>query len=256
MTKSPYAGKLEKSWATVTQRLVHKHPLKLPELRDTAVAAWGTLWKSTVGAGASSIRLSELKVPATIVGYFFEVLLARELETRHPELWRGSRSKDEKDLVFLPDPTLSVEIKASGQAGFKVYGNRSYGQTPERESLVKKEKSGYYVTVNFYEQNLTLLRFGWIDAEDWEPQKAATGQMAGLKPAVYKYKLISISGAYRQSAPVILLDGVGRKTADAFARLGIQTIGELLAYSDQLPPRLERIKVFNKEFLAGCYEQS
>ena len=47
----------------------------------------------------------------------------------------------------------------------------------------KKEKSGFYITVNFFNQTLTLMRFGWIDADDWDPQEAPTGQMAGLKQA-------------------------------------------------------------------------
>jgi hypothetical protein len=150
MTSSPYAGKPEKSWLAITHDLAAKHPLKLAELREVAIVAWGTLWQTTVGSGNTSVRLSELRVPATIVGYFFEILLARELEVRHPQLWRGSQSKAEKDLVYVPDPSFSVEIKASGQAGFEVYGNRSYGQRSENELLVKKEKSGYYITVNFF----------------------------------------------------------------------------------------------------------
>lgn len=254
MTSSPYQGKPESAWQAVTQRLVSQHPLKLPELLDAALAAWGMLWQTTVGASAIAICLTDLKVPATIVGYFFEVLLARELASRHPELWRGSQSKEEKDLVYLPDPLLSVEIKASGQTGFKVFGNRSYGQKSENEVLVKKEKSGFYITANFHRQSLTLLRFGWIDADDWDAQEAPTGQMAGLKPAVYRSKLVEIPGAYRQQAPIILLNGVGPKTAEEFTQLGIHTIADLLAFTDELPSRLARIKHANEELLSGCYD--
>ncbi len=149
MNSSHYAGKPEKSWAAITRRLVARHPLELDELREVALIAWRTLWETTVGSGETSVRLTELRVPGTIVGYFFEVLFARELTRRYPEEWRCSQSKDEKDHVYLPDPSLSVEIKASGQAGYKVYGNRSYGQKSENALLVKKEKSGFYLTVNF-----------------------------------------------------------------------------------------------------------
>ncbi len=248
MSISPYAGKAETEWLGITQNLVAKHPLQPSVLLDASLTSWGTLWQTAVGAGELAVKLSDLKVPATIVGYFFEILLARELERRNP-LWRGNQTKDEKDLVYISDPSLSVEIKASGQAGFKVFGNRSYGQKPESDTATKKEKSGYYITVNFYQQTLTLIRFGWIDADDWDAQEAPTGQMAGLRKAVYDYKLISIRGPYQQQTPIHLLDGVGPAIALQFGDLGIRTIGDLSRYSDKLPRRLERILKRNQSFL-------
>jgi hypothetical protein len=222
-------------------------------LLETALDSWDTLWKTTVGTGPLAVKLADLSVPATVIGYFFEVLLARELERRDPR-WRGGRSKEEKDLVYVPALPLSVEIKTSGQPGFKVYGNRSYGQKTGSEPLIKKEKSGFYITVNFLNQTLTLIRFGWIDADDWDPQEAPTGQMAGLRPAVYAYKLIPISGSYRQRAPVLLLDGVGPATAKQFAALGIETIGDLMRYPGEFPRRLARIIQKNRSFLDGCID--
>jgi hypothetical protein len=122
---SPYVDKTESEWLEVTRKLVESHPIKTADLLDTAVTAWAMLWQTTVGTAPMAMKLSDLRVPATIVGYFFEVLFAREMQRRAPALWRGNQSKDEKDLVYVPDPNFSVEIKASGQAGFKVYGNRS-----------------------------------------------------------------------------------------------------------------------------------
>jgi hypothetical protein len=252
MTTSPYSGRPESSWLGITHQLVRNHPLKPAMLLEAALTTWATLWRTTVGTGPLSVKLTDLRVPATIVGYFFEVLLARELERRAPKLWRGTQSKDEKDLVYLPDPALSVEIKTSGQAGFKVYGNRSYGQKSGIDLLVKKEKSGFYITVNFFHQTLTLIRFGWIDADDWDPQEAPTGQMAGLKQAVYDYKLIPVPGSYRQKAPVLLLDGVGPATAAQLAGFGIHTIGDLLHFKGELPARLARMIQKNQNFLDKC----
>ena len=157
-------------------------------------------------------------------------------------------------MVCISDPNFSVEIKASGQAGLKVYGNRSYGQRSQSAARTKKEKSGYYITVNFFNQTLTLIRFGWIDAEDWDPQEAPTGQMAGLKQAVYEGKLIPLPGAYRQHAPVLLLDGVGATTAALFAEHGIATVGDLLRHEGELPARLARVKQLNASFLNACVE--
>ena len=252
MTGSPYSGKSESSWLAVTRRLVGAHPLQLPVLRDAAVATWSTLWQTTLGEGQTSVRLSELSVPATVVGYFFEVLLARELGRRFPGAWRGNRSKEEKDLVYEPDPSLSIEVKTSGQLGLKVFGNRSYGQKASGEAPVKKEKSGYYVTVNFFERVLTLIRFGWIDADDWDPQQAATGQMAGLRQAVYDYKLLPVPGSYRRHAPIRLLEGVGETTDRRFAELGIRTVGDLLGFTGDLPRNLTRVRELNRQFIAGC----
>ncbi len=256
MTQSPYAGKPESSWPRITQRVVAGHPLKVSDLLDASLAAWDTLWQTSIGTGDTSVQLSGLKVPATIVGYFFEILFCREMERCHPKLWRGSQSKQEKDLVYLPDPSYSIEIKASGQAGYRVFGNRSYGQKSADALLAKKEKSGFYLTANFYQQTLTLLRFGWIDADDWIPQAAPTGQMAGLRQQVYKHKLIPIEGAYRQQAPLILLAGVGKSTAEQCGQLGLHTIGDLLRFTGTLPTRVARIKDFNSNFLNGCYDKS
>ncbi len=249
---SPYENQPESTWRGITESLLQAHPLMLAELLDVAQTAWGLLWQTTVGTGAVAARLADLRVPATIVGYFFEVLFSRELQRRSPTLWRGNQSKDEKDVVYLPDPGFSIEIKASGQAGFKIYGNRSYGQKSENALLAKKEKSGYYITVNFFDQTLTLVRFGWIDATDWDPQEAPTGQMAGLKSAVYGGKLVALPGAYRQHTPVRLLDGVGDSTALQFAETGINTIGDLIRYQGKLPPRLDKIKDRNASFLMEC----
>jgi hypothetical protein len=256
MSTSPYAGRQESQWARITNRLVAHHPLKLPTIVSVAVSAWETLWKTTVGAGKTAVRLYDLRVPATIVGYFFEILFAKELQRRSPELWRGGASKDEKDVVCLKDASLCIEIKTSGQCGFKVYGNRSYGQRSKNDLLLKKEKSGYYITANFFERSLTLLRFGWIDAEDWDPQEAPTGQMAGLKPSVYRHKLIGIPGAYRREAPVIVLDGVGPKADEEFRNARIRTVGDLLKNRDKLPGRLARLAENNRQFLDACSDES
>jgi hypothetical protein len=240
---SPYAGKPEEKWGKITKRLLAAHPLTEAVIREVALAAWDKVWDTTVGSGATAVRLGELRVPATIVGYFFEVLCSREMQARWPGEWRGNRSGDEKDLVCLKNPRLSVEIKTSGQLGRRVYGNRSYGQDAQNEALVKKEKSGYYITVNFYRQALTLLRFGWIDASDWKPQSSPTGQMAGLPDKVYRHKLVVIPGDYQLNGPVELLRGVGPKAARALQEINVHTIRDLLDFAGPLPnARLQRVR--------------
>lgn len=229
-------------------QIVEQHPLKSERILEVALAGWDKLWQTTIGSGATAVRLAQLDAPATVVGYFFEVLLGRELAACFPGEWRGgSREKQEKDLVCESAQQFSIEMKTSGQLGWKIFGNRSYGQKALDPSLVKKEKSGYYLTVNVVKQTLTRIRFGWIDADDWKPQLAPTGQMAGLPDSVYRYKLIRIRGRYELQAPVRLLEGIGEVMAKQLGALGIRTIADLLQHSGTLPQRfpktlLERVR--------------
>ena len=151
-----------------------------------------------------------------IISYYFDI---------------PNQTKDEKDLVYIPDDDFSTEVKSSGQLGDKIYGNRSYGKKSKSEDQASKpEKSGYYITVNFHGQTLMLLRFGWIDFSDWKSQTAETGQAASLKPEVYQHKLIEIPGAYRLKSPVGILEGVGAKRLEIFAQEGVSTVQDLIDY--------------------------
>lgn len=226
---SPYTDQPVENWRSITEALVAEHPLSPDEVLEVALVAWGGVWSTEIGKGATRISLRDVNPPATVVGYFFERLFAKELATRHPKEWRGELSGDEKDLHCLVDSKYSTEIKSSGQLGLKIFGNRSYGQVVENEALAKKDKSGYYITVNFFGERLTLIRFGWIDGADWKPQKSPTGQMAGLEEETYRHKLIAIRGSYALEAPIALLDGVGAKTAAACAEAGIYSIRDALS---------------------------
>jgi hypothetical protein len=240
--KSPYLDKPVSAWPRITKKLLARHPLTPELILGVAVQAWEALWSTRVGAEQTAINLDQLSVPATVVGYFFEVLFAKEMERRFPGKWRGCQRGDEKDLVYLPDPECSVEIKTSGQLGLKVFGNRSYGQKTQNQLLAKKEKSGFYITVNFFKKGLSLIRFGWIDASDWQPQASPTGQMAGLPDDVYRYKLVQLSGTYQLLAPVGVIPGVGARMIADLAFQGITTIGDLLTFRGSLPKKAERIR--------------
>jgi hypothetical protein len=209
---------------------VENHPLHLEVIREIALKSWDILWQTTIGEGELAIPLYSLDVPAMVVGYFFEKLFAKELQKREPQLWRGGVSKEEKDLVYISDQLYSIEIKTSGQLGLKIFGNRSYGKSVENPDLAKKEKSGYYITVNFYDRIINLIRFGWIDHSDWKAQSSESGQSAGLSEEIYTYKLIPIAGEYRLNTPVTLLKGIGGKTAKIFEDEGIKTVRELENY--------------------------
>lgn len=160
---SPYSGYRVEDWAEKTKELIKQHPLKPDVIREVALYSWDILWQTKIGKDATVMSLEEINPPAIVVGYFFEKLFAKELQRRYPSEWRGTQRKDEKDVVYIPNSDLSIELKTSGQLGTQIFGNRSSGQKVENETLAKKEKSGYYITVNFYKKTLTLLRFGWLD---------------------------------------------------------------------------------------------
>jgi len=229
VSSSPYESKPQDAWGKITKKLVEAHPLQLSDIRDLSCASWGELWQTTIGAGDSAFLLAEINPPAQVVGYLFEKLFLRNLMSRFPGEWRGPTGRTEKDLVFVPDINFSIELKTSGQLGRRVFGNRSYGQaSTEREA---KGKSGYYVTVNFYEKFLNLVRFGWIDHSDWRAQASQTGQMAGLGDEVYRHKLLIINGEYQLQAPPSILRGVGPGMVIKLREEGIATLADLLAYT-------------------------
>lgn len=249
---SPYAGVPVSQWEAVTRRLIDAHPLSQDLILDTALLSWRRLWSTVVG-GEAGYHLLNLSPPATVVGYFFEKLFAKELAYRLPRSWIGGAGS-QKDLHCLADENMSVEMKSSGQLGYRIFGNRSYGQEVENADAAKKDKSGYYITINFYRSVITLLRFGWIDGDDWQAQRSPTGQMAGLGDSVYRYKLIPIVGRYMLDGPAQLVAGVGAGAAASLAEVGVHTIADLV-YRDELslPPRLRKFWAAARDEYEGIY---
>ena len=58
----------------------------------------------------------------------------------------------------------------------------------------------------------------------------------------YQYKLIPIAGDYRLLAPIEVVPGVGKKTAESFEAIGIKTVGDLLKADVSLPSKLQRLR--------------
>jgi hypothetical protein len=238
---SPYAGQSIENWRGITAGLVRQHPLGSDEILDATQVAWNALWATTIGKGAASVPLLDIALPATVVGYFFEVLLGRELARRYPGQWQQGNAGDQKDLHFVEDPRFSIEVKASGQRGVQIYGNRSYGQEVQNLARAKKDKSGYYLTVNFTGSTLKLVRFGWIDGSDWVPQKSPTGQMAGLGAEVYEHKLLPLRGEHPLQIPIEVLAGVGPGLESQCHQQGIFTIQDALDHPKLMAGKLSRV---------------
>ncbi len=188
---SPYENQPMAKWLKITKKLVQRHPLSAEEIVQIALASWENIFDSKIG-NAFLIGMDIFPKPQ-IMGFFLHELIPLTLAKRYPDKWRKEETASEKDLIYIPDDTFSVEIKTSSSAK-NIYGNRSYAQ---EANSVKKSKSGYYLAINFQnfsakikKPQITRIRFGWLDHTDWIGQTAATGQQARLSPDVEKNKLI------------------------------------------------------------------
>lgn len=188
---SPYENQPIKSWLKITKKIVRRHPLSTEEIVQIALASWHSIFDSKIGN--TFIIGKDIFPKPQIMGFFLHELITLTLAKRYPDKWRKEETASEKDLIYIPDDTFSVEIKTSSSAK-NIYGNRSYAQ---EANSVKKSKSGYYLAINFQnfsakisEPQIKRIRFGWLDHTDWIGQAAATGQQARLSPDVEQNKLI------------------------------------------------------------------
>jgi hypothetical protein len=199
VTVSPYYDVPRDQWRAITEKLVAEHPIGTGELVDVVLTTWHDIFESRIGAREYQIGVHIHPSPQ-IMGSFLHELIPLEFQFRNAGLWRRAELKNEKDLVHIPDPAFSVEIKTSSH-GTKIFGNRSYAQPAEAGiSAVRKGKSGYYLAINFEKCDAKLgrrpaiikVRFGWLDHSDWIPQRSATGQQAYLDPHSEATKLIML----------------------------------------------------------------
>ena len=188
---SPYAAIPVAKWSATTDELIARYPLGMDELIDIVRLSWDGVFATSIGLKSFKIGQHIFPKPQ-IIAFFLHELIPLELQDRYPGVWRGEESAVDKDVVYLPDISYSMEIKTSSHPS-QIFGNRSYAQ---QGSIGKKSKSGYYLAVNFEKpaRNLSTpklrrIRFGWLDHEDWQGQTAATGQQARLSPEVERGKL-------------------------------------------------------------------
>ena len=223
MQQSLYQNQPQSQWLNITEQLVREYPLSKEEILEISLLVWKQIWTTKVGG---ILDINKINLPATVIGYMFQKLFTYELSKRYPQIWKDEVNKGDKDIVCV-DNHFSTEMKASGQMGYKVFGNRSYCQKSDNPS---KAKSGYYITINFVGQVLTLVRLGWIDKEDWRCQEAESGQASSLRQEVYDYKLIEINGEYQLNSPIGLLYGVGEKIELNLQSKGIFTFNDIKSY--------------------------
>lgn len=195
--ESPYKDLPQEKWLDKTKELVDKHPLK-DEIKDIVLQSWEDIFNSKIG----SFTIGKDIFPSPqILSFFLHELVAHNLSLKYQKKYKVGELKNEKDVHDIEDPSMGIEIKASSNAT-QIFANRSYAQ-PSSDSEVK-DKNGYYLTINFEkiskdnpQPKITMIRFGYLEHQDWIAQKSATGQQARLTPEAYKYKLIEI---YRDNA--------------------------------------------------------
>jgi hypothetical protein len=189
-----YEGLPVEKWEAKTKQLIAEHPLDPAEIYEVVTQVWTDIFQSQIGSKPFRIGVDLFPRPQ-VMGFFLHELIPLEFEYRYPTIWRREETTNEKDLVYLPDDHFSIEIKTSSSAR-NIYGNRSYAQQGRTS---KKGKSGYYLAVNYEKfmklggmPQIKLVRFGWLDSQDWIGQRAPTGQQARLSPDVERYKLLKL----------------------------------------------------------------
>jgi hypothetical protein len=190
---SPYYARPQKDWKSITENLLANYPLSKDEMIKITLESWKGIFDTGIGKEGVKIGKDILPSPQ-IMGFFLHELIPLNLHSKYPKLWKKDKEVSEKDLIYIPDIKYSMEIKTSSHPN-KIFGNRSYAQPA---SNPKKDKSGYYLAINFekFSENpnprIRLIRFGWLDYTDWIGQKAPTGQQAHLKPESENSKLVEL----------------------------------------------------------------
>ena len=190
--KSPYQGKPKEKWLAITKRLINKHPLK-DEIVDVVLQSWEDIFNSRIGSYSIG---KEIFPEPQMMGFFLHELVAQNLALKYPSEYKRGGANNEKDVHNMEDSSLGIEIKTSSNKD-KIFANRSYAQ-PSSDSE-KKDKNGYYLAINFEKfskksrkPRIRLIRFGFLEHEDWIPQKSEKGQQAHLSDLAYKTKLITL----------------------------------------------------------------
>ena len=205
---SPYNNQEEKNWKKITEKLIEDHPLSKKQIVDAVLTSWKQIFQSKIGP--LSIGKQIFPTPQIMSNIIHE-LIPYNLAENVGSDYRVGITKTEKDIVYEPNSTYSVEVKASSSKN-DIYANRSYAQ-PSLDSD-RKDKNGFYIGVNFEKFQIledgdfrqvefdnegdiiypiiTQIKFGYLEHTDWIPQASAKGQQARLTKESKKFKLIKL----------------------------------------------------------------
>ena len=194
MLSSPYIRHPESEWKAITKQLVDDFPLSSEIIVSIVTSAWEDFFSTSFGNSGLKIG-QDIFLPAQATGIILERLIAVNLANQDTR-WRGGQTKQEKDIVCTFNERYCFEIKTSStKAG--LYGNRSTGH---KSSNRQKHRTGYYLVINYKipkeedkSRKIWLIRFGWIDDEDWVGQKKPTGQQASVGANLSNLKLVTLA---------------------------------------------------------------
>lgn len=187
---SPYFNLDPADYLAKTKSLIAMHPLGGPQLVETVLDAWRDIFTSNIG-GFTIGR--EIRPAPQMMGFFLHELVPLKL-AEAAQGWRRDGRSNEKDLVYIPDASYSIEIKTSSNKD-RIFGNRSFGRSDPGKG--KKAKDGYYLAINFQKWSeaetpaITKIRFGWLDHTDWVAQASESGQNSTLPAVVYNSQLLT-----------------------------------------------------------------
>ena len=183
---NPYKDINVESWYSITEGLVESHPLK-PFIVDFCLKSWESILNGKINTYLN-LKICQMSISPQATGALLHDIIPEYIERNVKGFRKGTGR--EKDIVCVCDESLSIELKTSSQKS--IYGNRSYAKFTDG-----KNKSGYYLTVNFEKisginPKILLIQMGWLDHTDWQAQKSETGQQASLSKAAKSNKLITL----------------------------------------------------------------
>src|SRR3989339_967384 len=120
---SPYLNKDQVKWSKITEKLVAKHPLSVNEIKEIVLESWEEIFSSKIGKKSFRIGKDIFPKPQ-IMGFLLHELIPLEFSVRYPNIWRKEKSSSDKDLIYVPDDSFSIEIKTSSNPN-SIFGNRS-----------------------------------------------------------------------------------------------------------------------------------
>lgn len=170
----PYENLPIEQWKDVTKNLVEQHPLK-SDIVDFCLKSWQSILNSKINTYLN-MQIKNMSISPQATGALLHDVIPEYISKNVDGFRKGSGK--EKDIVCEYNSFYSLELKTSSQKS--IYGNRSYTKSDSG-----KEKSGYYLTVNFEKINsndpkILLIQLGWLNHSDWRGQTSETGQQAFL----------------------------------------------------------------------------
>jgi hypothetical protein len=171
-----------------TQEKIDKFPISMQQL-STLVLDTGIIMLNEKLFGKSLKEIIDSSPnKGALIGQLFPIAFNQKLVAAHPDVFRPEQHIYEKDIVCIVNRLYDFEIKVS-TSDEKILGNQSYANNGGY-----KDKSSFYLAVNFdkIDYSIKLIRFGWLDIEDWGISDSLNGQGSAVNTLAQRSKMITI----------------------------------------------------------------